>query len=306
VQGKANPARAAVNAGERLELWSVVVFNRIPFQEFQFYPGPKNRYPEDDIPMMLGSTLKWVATLGLLAAVAIAQTPSSSSASPASAPVPYASVNELNVVLSQVEQVSQSAQADFARLRIEKWKTDANTKRATEADVGSLQRNLQSALPEIVTQLRSSPEDLATSFKLYRNLDALYDVFGSVVESAGAFGPRDEFQSLQNDLEGLERARRSLADRMESLAINKESELMRLRTQVRTLQAAQQPTPPPKKVVVDDTESPKKPVKKKSPSKTTKSSPTTTSNKSSSSSGTQQSQPQNPPNPSNPPQSPQP
>lgn len=261
--------------------------------------------------MMLGSSSKWLAPLGLLAAVAtaqtapsIAQTAPASSASVASAPVPYSSVNELNVLLSQVEHVSQSTQADFARIRIEKWKTDANTKRTTEEDVGSIQRNLQSALPEIVTQLRSSPEDLATSFKLYRNLDALYDVFGSVVESAGAFGPRDDFQSLQEDLAGLERARRSLADRMETLATAKESELTRLRTEVRTLQATQQPAPPPKKVVVDDTEAPKKPVKKKPPTKTTKSNPSTTPNKDSS--GKQQSQPQNTTTTPTPPPSPQP
>ncbi len=264
--------------------------------------------------MRLGSTLRWVAPLGLLAALAsaqtaptLAQTAPASSASVAPAPVPYSSVNELNLLLSQVERVSQSTQADFARLRIEKWKTDANTKRTTEEDVGSIQRNLQSALPEIVTQLRSSPEDLATSFKLYRNLDALYDVFGSVVESAGAFGPRDDFQSLQEDLAQLERARRSLADRMETLATAKESELTRLRTQVRTLQAAQQPPlPPPKKVVVDDTEAPKKPVKKKQPAKSAKSTPSTTQNKSGSTSGTQPGQTQTPATPPNSPPPPQP
>ena len=36
----------------------------------------------------------------------------------------------------------------------------------------------------MIAELRTSPESLASTFKLYRNLDALYDVFGSVVESA--------------------------------------------------------------------------------------------------------------------------
>jgi hypothetical protein len=252
--------------------------------------------------MRFGSTSKWVVPLGLLVAVAIAQTAPPTTASVAPPPVPYSSVSELNRLLSQVEQMSQSTQADFAKLRIEKWKTDGNTKRATEADVGSIQRNLQSALPEIVTQLRSSPEDLAASFKLYRNLDALYDVFGSVVESAGAFGPRDEFQLLQEDLDALERSRRSMADRMETLTAAKENELARLRGEVRTLQAAQTPTTPPKKVVVDDTDAPKKTTKKKPPAKSTKST-SSTSTQNSSNSGTQPVQQQNPPSP---PQSPQP
>jgi hypothetical protein len=114
----------------------------------------------------------------------------------------------------------------------------------------------------MIGQLRASPENLTQTFKLYRNLGALYDVFGPVVESAGAFGSKDDYQSLQNDFNALERSRRSLAERMESLASAKEGELAQLRTQVRTLQAAV-PVTPPKKVVVDDTEPPKKPVKKK-------------------------------------------
>jgi DNA repair exonuclease SbcCD ATPase subunit len=177
--------------------------------------------------------------------------------------VPYASVSQLNLLLSQIEQMAQATQLDLAKLRIDKWKTDSNTKRSTEADVESLQRNLQMALPELIAQLRSSPENISATFKLYRNLDALYDVFGPVVESAGAFGSRDEFQSVQNDLSALERSRRSLAERMEALAGAKEGELAHLRTQVRDLQAAAVPPAPPKKVVVDDTEPPKKITKKK-------------------------------------------
>jgi hypothetical protein len=199
----------------------------------------------------------------MLVAVATAQVASSASSAASAPPVPYASVSQLNLMLSQLEQVAQAAQLDLGKLRIEKWKTDSNTKRSTEADVESLQRNLQMALPEIIAQLRASPENLATTFKLYHNLDALYDVFGPVVESAGAFGSRDEFQSVQNDLSSLERSRRALAERMDTLSAAKEGELAHLRSQVRDLQAAATPPAPAKKVVVDDTEPPKKPAKKK-------------------------------------------
>jgi DNA repair exonuclease SbcCD ATPase subunit len=220
--------------------------------------------------MKLGSTCQCILAL-LLAVTASAQTTPSNEPPAQGAPVPYSSVSELNLLLSQIEQTSQATQLDLAKLRIEKWKTDGNTKRGTQADVESIQRNLQSALPEIVGRLRNSPENLATSFELYRNLDALYGVFSSVVESAGAFGSRDEFQSLQNDLGALERARHAFADRMNTLANCKENELTRLRTQVQTLQAAVNAAPPtPKKTIVDDTETPKKTVKKKS-TKSTKS-----------------------------------
>ena len=139
------------------------------------------------------------------------------------APVPYASVSQLNMLLSELEQASQAAQADLAKLRIEKWKADGGTKRQTQSNVQSLERNLQSALPEIIGQLRNSPENLTSTFKLYRNLDAVYDVFNSVVESAGAFGPKDEFQSLENDLSALERSRRSFAERITICPARKKS-----------------------------------------------------------------------------------
>jgi phage shock protein A len=178
-------------------------------------------------------------------------------------PVSYASANQLNTLLSQLEEASQAAQSDLAKMRVEKWKTDSGSKRQAEGNAESIQRNLRSALPEIIAELKASPESLTSTFKLYRNLDALYDVFESVAESAGAFGSRDDFQSLQNDVSAFERLRRSVADRMETLAGAKELEVTRLRAALQSAQA-NTPTQPPKKIVVDDDAPVKKPVKKKS------------------------------------------
>ncbi len=181
---------------------------------------------------------------------------------PAQGPVSYSSVNQLNQLLSQLEQASQAAQVDLAKLRIEKWKTDGGSKRQAEGNVESIQRNLQTALPEIIAELRASPENLVATFKLYRNLDALYDVFESVTESTGAFGSKDEFQALENDVSTFEKARRSFADRMDALAGAKEVEVTHLRAALQNAQAKAS-SEPPKKIVVDDTAPAKKPVKKK-------------------------------------------
>ena len=199
--------------------------------------------------------------MAVLAPATVAAQQGASAASGTPPPVAYASVSELNGMLAQLQQTAQSMQSDLGKMRIEKWKTGASTKQQTLANVESIQRNLQSALPEIIAQLNNAPEDLGVSFKLYRNLDALYDVFGSVVESAGAFGSKDEFQSLGNDMSGLESARHAFGERMQKLSANKEDELTHLRAQVKTLSAA--PPPPPKKVIVDDTEPPPKPAVKK-------------------------------------------
>ena len=204
-------------------------------------------------------------SLNLLPAVLLvsslaAQVPSDAQSSNA-APVSYASMSQLNTVLGNLEQIAQDSVADLNRLRVDRWKTDGNTKRQEQSDVESLQRNLQNALPGLVNELRSAPEDTAATFKLYHNLDALHDVMRSVAESAGAFGAKGEYQALASDAEKLDDVRRSLADRMQTLASSKEAELIRLRTQLKAAQAA--PPPPPKKIVVDDTEPPKKATKKK-------------------------------------------
>jgi prophage DNA circulation protein len=216
-------------------------------------------------PMLNSRNLLLLAVLTLLAPLLLL--------AQSGPPVSYTSVNELNNLLDQVKQTSQNIQGDLAKARIDRWKADSSTKRQAQANVESIQRNLQSALPEMIAQLNNSPEDLSASFKLYRNLDALYDVFAAVAESAGAFGSKDEFQNLSNDMNGLESARRAFGERVQRLAAAKEDELGRLRTQIKQLQAA--PPPPPRKIVVDDTEPPKKPAKKK-PAKPAAKPPTTT------------------------------
>jgi len=208
--------------------------------------------------LFLSSPVLLVLLIATAAAQALAQ-----GAPQMPAPVSYASLSQLNTVLAQLEQTSQTTQLDVAKLRIDKWKADGGTKRDTQSNADSVQRNLHSALPEIIGQLRSSPEDLEITFKLYRNLSALYDVFSSVVESAGAFGSKDDFQALENDLTSLDQSRRSLGDRMDDLATAKDSEIKHLRTSLQAAQAslAQKQQ---QKVVVESDEAPKpKPAAKK-------------------------------------------
>jgi hypothetical protein len=197
-------------------------------------------------------------------AAAPAQAPNQ--AQPANqAPVSYTSIAELNQMISNLQQASQSTQNDLSHLRIDKWKTDSGTKRQTQADTESILRNLQNAMPSMIADLKNSPENLALTFKLYRNLDALYDVLNSAVESTGAFGSKDEFRSLSQDLSAIDQARRGFADRMDKLATVKDNEIGQLRVALQNARAAE----PPKKVVVDDTapEPAKPPIHKKTTKK---------------------------------------
>lgn len=179
----------------------------------------------------------------VLTGFSLAQTPAAAQA------VSYSSITELNQMVASLQQTSQGTQLDLARLRVDKWKTDSGTRQQTEKDAASVNQNLQLALPGILDSLKNSPENLALTFKVYHNLDLLYDVLTSVVESAGAFGSKEEFQSLNKDLGAIEESRRAFADRMDKLANAKETELGQLRTALQQARAEAAP----KKVVVDDT-----------------------------------------------------
>lgn len=212
----------------------------------------------------LSSSRCVVATLAVLTSLAVAQVEPASEQT-VTAPVSYASLSQVSTLLSRLEQQSQTTQLDLAKLRIDHWKTDSGSKKQSLSNAESVTRNLHDGLPGIIGEVRSAPDSLVSTFKLYRNLDALYDVLGAVVESAGAFGSKDEFQALENDLSAIESSRRSFADRMETLAGAKEVELTKLRSQIHSAQQASVSPSGVKKVVVDDNQPPKKTAKKAAP-----------------------------------------
>jgi hypothetical protein len=125
-------------------------------------------------------------------------------------------------------------------------------------------------LPGLIDGFRGAPQDLTAGFKLYRNLNALYDVLVSFTESAGAFGPKSDYEALAQQVNTIEGVRRNLGDDLERLSFTTQTEMNQLRMQIRALQAQQAAAvaaTPAKKVVVENSESPKKKTqKKKSPS----------------------------------------
>ncbi|MGA8874282.1 MAG: hypothetical protein WB555_02055 [Candidatus Korobacteraceae bacterium] len=173
--------------------------------------------------------------------------------------------------LDSLQSAASQANSAIAYMRIEKWKADPNSKQQAQSNADSIQRNLTQALPALIAAVRSAPQDVNAEFKLYRNLNALFDVFASLTESAGAFGPRSDYDALVRQLAVIDSVRRNLADSLENLTSATQSEIIQLRTQVQTLQqkAAAAPPAPPKKVIVDDTEPTKKTTThKKKPAQT--------------------------------------
>lgn len=153
---------------------------------------------------------------------------------------------------------------DLSRVRIEKWKADGNVKDQARGNVDSLQKNLTAALPALMQQVQSNPASVGATVKLYRNLNVVYDVLASIAESTGAFGGKEEYQALANDVANLDTLRRNIADKLEQMASTQDSAYAQLQNQVRAQQqAAAAASTPLKKVIVDENEPPKKPAKKK-------------------------------------------
>jgi BMFP domain-containing protein YqiC len=209
--------------------------------------------------------MRFPALLGLLVScyvATLAQAPAASSVSAPSPAVQQQPIGSYSVtpVLSELDRlqaVSSAMNGAISQLKIEKWKADGNSKRQAESNAESIRRNLTSALPGMISSVRSAPQDLGAEFKLYRNVNALYDVVSSLTESTGAFGAKSDYEALAQQLDSLDSVRRNLGDSLEQLTASTQSQLEELRTQVKTLQAQATATPP-KKVVVDDNESPSK------------------------------------------------
>jgi hypothetical protein len=184
------------------------------------------------------------------------------------APAPVQSAPPIDVhlsnLLTQLERAALDANGSLGRLRVDKWKTNSDQKDQAQANIQSLQRNLSYALPELTSKIRQNPGDLSANFRLYRNLNALYDVLSNVAESAGAFGPKDQYEMLARPVSSIDQVRHDLGDRLDQLTANNQAELDRLRAQVQSIRQAEVAAPP-KKIVIDDNAPAKKPVKTRKP-----------------------------------------
>ncbi|HWY71870.1 MAG TPA: hypothetical protein VNX88_24600 [Terriglobales bacterium] len=188
---------------------------------------------------------------------------------------------DLATMLQRIEQETAGLNADVGKLRVEKWKIDSTTKRQASENIGSIQRNITGALPGLITAVRAAPQSLAANFKLYRNLNALYDVVASVSESTGAFGRREEYDLMSPHAAALDADRRNYGEYLQQVTTTADDRLAAAeRAQAAAIAAQQQA--PPKKIVVDDNE-PTPPAKKK---KTAKKNTVTGSAAASSASGT--------------------
>lgn len=174
---------------------------------------------------------------------------------------------DLNALLQQIQQSTGSANLNIAKLRIERWKTDSEQKKQMQQIADSLQKNISNAVPGLIADVQNSRGGVVASFKLYHNLNVVYEFLSGLADAAGVYGKRDEYEPLAADAAALDSARQNLSTYVEQAA-NRLEAASRAAAGATTTQAQKATVVPGKKVVIDDEDTPK--PKKKSPGKSTK------------------------------------
>ncbi len=215
-----------------------------------------------------------VILLALAAPCVRAQAPASSDTSQLVQVAPAAA--NLNDILAQVQKATSSASVNIGHLRIEKWRTDSDQKQQLQQIAEALQRNIANALPGLISDVQTSKGGVLSSFKLYHNLNVLYENLSYLADVAGSLGKKEEFEPLAQDAASLESARSNLSTYIEQTATKLENAFLQLNA-VQARQAAS--TPASKVVVINDDDPPQKKTAKpaaKTTKKKTSPSPTPT------------------------------
>jgi hypothetical protein len=202
-----------------------------------------------------------------------APVPTPSSA--ASTPSPSAAfmAPNLDSVLLEVQQATQSANVNIARLRIDRWKADSSEKADMQHVADSLHKNITQAVPGLISDVRTSHGSVSSAFKLYHNINVVFEYLNQLTDAAASIGKKEEYDPLSADTAALDKSRQHLSAYIEQAAAS-------LENKVRTAAAVATPTPlpqaTPKKIVVDDDTTHKKPAttKKQKTSAPPKPSPT--------------------------------
>jgi hypothetical protein len=152
--------------------------------------------------------------------------------------------SDVNGSLVRLEQVRAATEADVADLPIGQWRTGWKTawlkssshKDQAEGLASSIQRNLTQAMPGLITDAQSSRGGIGTTFKLYNNVNVVYESLESLIEITNSYGRKGESAQITADYQALGRLRQELSGYIQQTAA--------------TLEPKSGPLP--KKIIVDD------------------------------------------------------
>lgn len=156
---------------------------------------------------------------------------------------------------------------------LNKWKGGNGLRGEVDANLASVQKDLQNTLPSILSDSDKAPESVPASLRILMNLDALYSVLLRIEIAGKANAPRDQADALDGALAALDGARRSLGDRITSSAAAQEKHVTQLQATIQQqnaqIAAAQQAAAAAAAAVPPAKTTTKKKTVKKKPATTT-------------------------------------
>jgi hypothetical protein len=159
-------------------------------------------------------------------------------------------------------------------IKVDKWK-GGSVRTEASGNISSIQKDLQATLPGLLSDSDGSPGSISKLLPVSRNLGALYAVVIRVWDGARIAAPGEQVDQLQQAMTALDKARRAVDDRLQTLAAGSEKAVGDLQISLAKAQAAPvcpvvavAPPPPPA--------TPKKKVVKKKPAASTTPKPTNT------------------------------
>jgi hypothetical protein len=149
----------------------------------------------------------------------------------------------------------------ISTVKLDKWK-GGSIRGEAAPNLESIQKDLQNVLPSMLKDADAAPNSMSALLPVLRNVDALYDVVLRVTDGARVAASAEQAGALQDALTSLDKGRRTLQDRLMTLAAGQEKQVSDLQLAIKN-----QPPPPVCPVVPPpDTTKPaakKKVVKKK-------------------------------------------
>ena len=194
------------------------------------------------VPSRTSSLTVFSAVLFATSLPAFAQAPAATTA-PVSAPITASSI---------VQPALSDVQYCISKLNIQRWKAPSEVRNAAQQNAASIQRDLTSTLPPLLSQADASPGVVPPAFSVYRNIDALYDVLLRLNETAVLAAPQNESDALYSSLQKLEASRTQLGDTILRASQDREAQVVKLQAALNAAAAVQAPVTPEKTAVVDD------------------------------------------------------
>lgn len=142
----------------------------------------------------------------------------------------------------------QNLQASVQSLTPGEWKTSGSEKQEMTAAQQSLQRNLSEAVPGLLQAWNRAPQNLSEAFRLYRDLDVVYQVTSRLEASAGAHAPSDQARALAASTGQLKQSLQQLGDYIQATAGLQYTQMQ----QARAAAARPAPAPASKSIIIND------------------------------------------------------